>query len=166
MINKLGNIRKIKERETPNDVFNTPLQVAVKLIDMTEIKETDRVLDPSKGDGVLFDNFPPCLKQWCEIREGRDFFEFVDSVDVIVSNPPFSIYTKWLQHCIKLNPRKIALVMGCLNLTTIRLKLLEDNGYYLTKLHIVNIRGWFGITYLVLFEKGGTPILSYDTVRH
>ena len=56
--------------------------------------------------------------------------------------------------------------MGCLNLTTIRLKLLEDNGYIITKMSIVNVRGWFANTYLVFFEKSGTPIISYDTARY
>ena len=56
--------------------------------------------------------------------------------------------------------------MGCLNLTTKRLKLLEDNGYYLTKMSIVNVKNWFGSTYLIIFEKGGTPIIGYDVARY
>ena len=56
--------------------------------------------------------------------------------------------------------------MGSLNMTTKRLQLLEANGYYLTKMSIVNIRGWFSNTYLVIFEKGGTPIIGYDVARY
>ena len=166
-MNKIGKVRQIKERPTPHDKVYTPLEVAKMLIDMTDIKETDTVLDPSKGGGVFFDNLPPCReKHWCEIDDGVDFFEFNNKVDIIISNPPFSIYTKWIQHCIKINPTKIALVMGCLNLTTIRLKLLEDSGYFMTKMRIVNVRNWFANTYLVLFEKNGTPIISYDMARY
>ena len=164
---KLSNVRPIKERSHANDVLYTPLPVALKLIDMTNIQRNEKVLDPSRGQGVIYNNLPTfCEKDWAEITEGRDFFEYDKPTDTIICNPPFSIYTKWIQHCIKLNPQKIALVIGCLNLTTIRLKLLEDNGYFMTKMSIVNVRGWFSNTYLVLFEKGGTPIISYDTARY
>ena len=166
-MNKIGKIRKIKERPTANDVLFTPLPVALKLIEMTNIQRNEKVLDPCRGEGVIYNNLPStCDKDWAEITEGRDFFEYNNPVDTIISNPPFSIYTKWIQQCIALNPSKIAFVMGCLNLTTIRLKLLEDNGYYMTKMSIVNVKGWFSNTYLVLFEKNGTPILSYDTARY
>ena len=164
---KLSNVRPIKERSTANDVLFTPLPVALKLIEMTNIQRNDKVLDPCRGEGVIYNNLPSfCEKDWAEITEGRDFFEYDKAVDVIISNPPFSLYTKWINHCIALNPTKIAFVMGCLNLTTIRIKLLEDNGYFMTKMSIVNVKGWFSNTYLVLFEKGGTPILAYDTARY
>jgi len=163
---KVGKVRQIKERPNANDIFYTPLPIALKLINMTNIQRNDKVLDACKGEGVIYNNLPPCEKDFCEITEGRDFFEYDQPVDVIICNPPFSIYTKWIQHCISLNAKKISLIMGCLNLTTIRLKLLEDNGYFLTKMNIVNVKGWFANTYLVLFEKGKTPIISYDTARY
>ena len=166
-MNKIGKIRQIKERPTANDVLFTPLPVALKLIEMTNIQRNEKVLDPCREEGVIYNNLPStCDKDWAEFTEGRDFFEYNNPVDTIISNPPFSIYTKWIQHCIALNPTKIAFVMGCLNLTTIRLKLLEDNGYFMTKMRIVNVKGWFSNTYLVLFEKNGKPILSYDTARY
>jgi hypothetical protein len=164
---KLNTVRSIKERSRPNDILFTPLPVALKLIEMTNIQRNEKLLDPCRGEGVIYNNLPTfCEKDWAEITEGHDFFEYDKPVDTIICNPPFSIYTKWIQHCIKLNPQKIALVIGCLNLTTIRLKLLEDSGYYMTRMSIVNVRGWFSNTYLVLFEKNGTPILSYDTARY
>ena len=79
-----------------------------------------------------------------------------------ICNPPFSIYTRWINKCIYLSPKKIAFIMGSLNLTTKRIKILEDGGYFLTKMHIVNCRGWFANTLLVVFEKGGDPIISYE----
>ena len=59
---RLSKIRGIKEREAANDVLFTPLPVAMKLIEMTEIKETDRVLDPCRGEGAFFDHLPNCEK--------------------------------------------------------------------------------------------------------
>ena len=35
---------------------------------------------------------------WCEIREGVDFFDWSEPVDWIVSNPPYSIFSKFMRH--------------------------------------------------------------------
>ena len=163
---KLSKIRGIKEREKANDIVYTPLQVAIKLIEMAEIKESDKVLDPCKGEGAFFDHLPNCEKDYCEIVEDKDFFDYDKAVDVIICNPPFSLYTRWITKCIYLNPKKIAFVMGSLNLTTKRLKILEDGGYFLTKMHICNVKGWFANTLLVVFERNGKPIIEYDTARY
>lgn len=152
---------KIRTRKTPNDVFYTPLSMAQKLIEMTDIKPNEKVLDPSKGLGVFYDNLPQCTKEWCEITEGKDFFQYNEPVDVIIGNPPFSIWTKWLEHTIKLNPHKIAYIFGAINLTPRRLKLLEDAGYRLTKLHIVDIKGWFSNTFLAVFDKVNPAVITY-----
>ena len=45
-MNELRRIRAIKYRDEPNDIFNTPLAVARKMITMADIAETDRALDP------------------------------------------------------------------------------------------------------------------------
>jgi len=39
---------------------------------------------------------PDC--EWCEIREGRDFYNWTEPVDWIVSNPPYSIFSDFLRH--------------------------------------------------------------------
>ena len=48
----------IRYRTTKNDVIYTPKPVALLMIDMCDIKEGDKVLDPSRGGGVFFDNLP------------------------------------------------------------------------------------------------------------
>ena len=100
-----------------------------------------------------------------EILEERNFFECEAPVDIMDTNPPFSFYTNWLIHCIKLNPKKIALIIGSLYLTINRVQLLEANGYYLTKISVVNEKNWFSNTYLIIFEKHGTPIIGNDVAR-
>jgi hypothetical protein len=167
MSNKIGKVRQIKERPTPHDKVYTPLEVARMLIEMTDIKETDTVLDPSKGGGVFFDNLPPCReKYFCEIDEGIDFFEFHNEVTTIIGNPPYSLWNRWLEHSVSLKPRKIAYVFGMLNVTPLRLKLLKDNGYVLSKLHITTVAGWFANCVLAVFERDGNPVLTFDTKRH
>ena len=70
-INNICN--NIKNRDMPNDVIYTPKPVALKMIEMCDIKENMTVLDPCRGGGVFFDNLPKCNKDYCEIEEGKDF---------------------------------------------------------------------------------------------
>ena len=73
------NGRNLKNNS--NDVIYTPLPVALKMIDMCDIHENDKILDPSKGGGVFYNNFPNnCIKDYCEISEGIDFFNYNEKV--------------------------------------------------------------------------------------
>ena len=103
-MNKIGKIRAINERKTANDVLYTPLSLATLLINMADIQPSDRVLDPCRGinEGVFFNNLPECRKDWCEISEGKDFYNYNESVDVIIGNPPFSQWKKWIEHSCQL----------------------------------------------------------------
>ena len=123
------------------------------------------MLDPCKGEGVFFDNLPDCVKDWCEVTENKDFFEFNEPVDVIIGNPPFSQWKKWLEHTVALNPRKICYIMGVLNLTALRIDFMKKNGYNLTRIHMTNVDKWFSNTLLVIFEKGGISCITHDTER-
>ena len=165
-MNKLGKIRKIKERDSPNDRWETPISLAKILIEMADIQKNDRVLDPSRGGGVFFDNLPECRKDWCEIDEDKDFYNYNESCDVIIGNPPFSQISDWLEKSAILCPRKICYVMGSLNLTPKRINFLKRHGYVLTKLHFTNVVGWFGNIVCTVFDKEGTELITYDTIRH
>jgi hypothetical protein len=39
---------------------------------------------------------------------------------------------------------------------------MESQGYYITKLHMCKVFKWFGMSLIVVWEKGGKSILSYD----
>ena len=57
--------------------------------DMVEhFKPTGRILEPFRGGGVFTDLMPTA--EWCELDEGKDFFDWVAPVDWIISNPPYS----------------------------------------------------------------------------
>tara|TARA_R110000787_G_scaffold38287_2_gene96630 strand:- start:2459 stop:2650 length:192 start_codon:yes stop_codon:yes gene_type:complete len=58
-MNKISN--GIKHRQKANDVIFTPKPVAELMIKMCNIQPNDKVLDPSKGGGVFFDNLPECV---------------------------------------------------------------------------------------------------------
>ena len=47
-------------------------------------------LDPCRGPGRAFYDALPKPRDWCEIREGRDFLRYKRKVDWIITNPPWS----------------------------------------------------------------------------
>jgi hypothetical protein len=160
-MSKIGHI--IKNRKNANDVIYTPKPLAKVMIDLCDIKPNDKVLDPSKGGGVFYDNLPDCIKDYCEIEEGIDFFKYDKEVDIIVGNCPYSLWTKWLEHTIKLNPNKFCYIFGQMNLTIIRLKQIEKGGYKMTKIHLCKVYWWFGHSFVCVFEKSDKDsIMSYS----
>jgi hypothetical protein len=75
-----------------NHCIQTPEEVC-KLI-VNHFKPHGSVLEPCKGDG----NFLKYLydADWCEIKEGRDFFKYDKKVDWIITNPPFDLMRKFI----------------------------------------------------------------------
>ena len=158
MNNNNGNKTKISS----NDKFYTPLSVALRMIEMCELKPNDKVLDPSLGGGIFYDNFPDyCEKDWCEIEKGKDFFEYTDKVDCIIGNPPYSIWTKWLEHTINLT-NKFCYIFGTINLTDVRVRFLFNNGFGITKIHLLQIDWWVGRSFILVFEKNKPSILTVE----
>lgn len=152
-----------RDKKSVNDVVYTPKAVALELISMCDIKEEDHVLDPCFGKGIFYNNLPPCQKDWCEISMGKDFFPYNKPVDTILGNPPFSIWTAWIKKTIALRPNKIGFVMGALNLTVPRMRLLGNAGYHITKMTQCQVSWWFGVCYLVVWEKTET---APGTIQH
>lgn len=155
----------IKNREMPNDIFYTPVTVVQRHLAMIEKLPTDKWLDPFKGKGAYFDKLPD-NKEWCEITEGRDFFDYVEPVDIIVSNPPYSCLDKVLQHSVSLKPRIISYLIGQQNLTAKRIEFMNENGYGLSKVCLLKVFKWYGMSYIVVFEKGAGNCMDYDRKVH
>jgi len=158
---KTSSIRNIKGREKPNDIIHTPISVVQIMVHMCELKDGDTVLDPSAGSNKVFYNtFPDFVKKdYCEITEGKDFFEYHDKVDCIIGNPPYSLWDKWLEHTMSITD-KFCYIFGSLNLTPARLTKIITRGYGVTKIHMLNIDWWFGSSIIVLFEKNKQSLIT------
>ena len=154
----------IKQRLKPNDVFITPLLLARQQIDMIEFRTEEVWYDPFKNSGSYYNQYPTDNKEWSEILEDKDFFTFNKKIDVICSNPPYSFIDKVLTKCIELKPRVISLLIGVNNLTARRIEIMNKSGYGLKKLHMCKVWKWFGMSYIVQFEKGEKNCISYDRV--
>ena len=117
---------------------------------MCNIQPNDKVLDPSKGGGVFFNNFPECDKSYCEITEDIDFFDASGKYDLIVGNPPYSLWNKWLDKTMELTD-KFCYIFGIMNFTHKRMARILDKGYVMTHYHLL----------IVIFEK--KPANTYMT---
>jgi hypothetical protein len=155
---------KIKSRTTPNDVFITPPDLALTQIKYINFDSDEIWIDPFKNSGNYFNQFPTNNKVWTEILEGRDFFNFNDKVDIICSNPPYSILDNVLKKCIELKPRVVSFLIGINNLTSKRIELMNNAGYGLTRLHMCKVFKWFGMSVIVEFELNKDNIIQYDRV--
>lgn len=153
---------KIKKRTIPNDIFITPLQLAKNHIDMIPHNKNNIWYDPFKNNGSYYNQFPNKNKLWSEILDGKDFFEFNEKVDIICSNPPYSLINKVLEKSIELNPHTISYLIGINNLTTKRIEYMENAGYYITKIHFTKVYKWFGMSVIVIWEKNKNSIIDYD----
>lgn len=56
------------------------------------------ILDPAAGTNAFFNQFPNTEKYRTEINDGTDFLLWEKKVDWIITNPPYSIYDKFLEH--------------------------------------------------------------------
>tara|TARA_R110000824_G_scaffold90056_1_gene220345 strand:+ start:234 stop:845 length:612 start_codon:yes stop_codon:yes gene_type:complete len=164
MSNSVAN--KIRARKDPNDVIYTPLKVAKLMIEMCEIKENETILDCSRGGGIFYDNYPEnCNKDYCEITENKDFFKYDKKVDIICGNPPYSLWTKWIEKTLKICDR-FCYIFGQMNLTGVRLNMIKKAGFRIKKFHICEIKWWFGRSFIVLFERSTEPsIISFSEER-
>lgn len=83
----------------PNDVVFTPDGVARQIVEM--VKPSGFCLDPCMGEGAFY-KYLPEPKDWCEITEGKDFYQYDKKVDWIISNPPYSNFDDFLEHSFEI----------------------------------------------------------------
>ena len=91
----------------PNDVVFTLEWLAKQTSVMFDFKGV--VLEPCKGEGV-FMKYLPENTEWCEITEGKNFYDYNKKVDWIVTNPPYSDFNRFLEHSFLLSDNVVLLV--------------------------------------------------------
>ena len=92
----------------PSDYVLTPEWCAKDIINHFNPK--GKILDPCRGLNKVFHKLMPKNSQWCEIQEGKDFFNFTDKVDWIIGNPPYSIFHEWMKHSYSMADNIVYLV--------------------------------------------------------
>lgn len=169
----------IKHRNTAKDVFYTPDAVAKAHIASirTEHLATDIYtpfiwLDPFKGSGAYYNNFPtdaPHNKVWCEIADGIDFFNYTFQPDVICSNPPYSMIDKVLEKSVALKPKIISYLLLHGSMTPKRIDYMKSAGYGLVGIYTCKVYKWYGMAEAYTFELGAgmdNCRIRYDRTVH
>ena len=88
------------------DVVATQDAVAAAIV--ARYAPTGKMLDPCRGGGAFWKHMPGAA--WCEISEGRDFFDWKKPVDWIVGNPPYSVLNRWLEHSFSIATNVVYLI--------------------------------------------------------
>ena len=93
---------KAKKGNNLTDKVMTNPEVAKHMVDVLRefFRDGESFLEPCMWDGGIY-NFLPEKKDWCEIDRGRDFYDYHGKVDWIITNPPYSDYDKFVEHCME-----------------------------------------------------------------
>jgi hypothetical protein len=160
---------KIKKRKTANDVFYTPIELVKIHLELLRqyIGENDLIYDPFFGTGNYYNTykeyFPSNRFDFSEIELGKDFFNYNTNVDVIISNPPYSMIDAVFQKSVSLNPHTISYLIGQNNFTCRRIALMNEHGYFLDKVYFTKVFKWFGMSVICVFTKKSVRnCIEYD----
>lgn len=118
-----------------NDKVMTPPELGARIIE--HFNPQGWVLEPCKGDGKGF--YEPLKAHlnktkgnrlhWCEIERGVDFFNYEHNVDWIITNPPYSLYSKFLEHSLRISDNIVFLYLIPGLFYKKRVRLLKEYGF-------------------------------------
>jgi hypothetical protein len=120
------------------DVFYTPEWAVVDMIKF--FKPKGEILDPCTGKGIFLKHLPKD-SYWCEITEGRDFFDWNKKIDWVVGNPPYSLFAKWIYHSMEI-AKNILYLIPC-DKPFISMKMLNK------------MREWGSVKHMRVYGSGG-----------
>lgn len=146
--------------EKDNSIVMTKPDMAKYLISISDLRIGDLVMEPCLGNGSFYDNLPNYTTNlFCEINLGKDYLDFNGQVDVTLSNPPFvprKLFWSFHMKAIQTTRRKVYWLISLSSLdvfTPNRIQLMNDMGWYMTNIHIVSDKRWFGRYAWISFEK-------------
>lgn len=118
-----------------NDVVQTPVDLAKKIVD--HFRPAGRILEPCRGEGNFLQHMPGA--SWCEIKDGRDFFDWDQQVDWIVTNPPWSKIRTFLQHSMN-HASDIVFLMTVNHVwTKARIRDIKTAGFGIKEIYLVEM---------------------------
>jgi type I restriction-modification system DNA methylase subunit len=152
----------------------TPQELCKELIKHVPLIEGDRVLESFRGEGSFYNNFPDFVeKDWCEITEGRDYKDYDEEFDWIITNPPFRLeesgkrenaFYKLLKYYTNKANKGIAFLANdfCFStLTPKRLKELNESGWYIHNIICCSVKKWRGRYFFIIFKKEYSDFYKY-----
>jgi len=146
----------------------TPVDLARHLVGLVPIKSGERVVDPAAGrTKVFFRSFPTRRRICCEIEEGINFLAKPLEYDWAITNPPYHLLWDFIDKTSR-EARKgfgfLVNINGINTLTPKRIELLRERKFHLRRLHICQVKQWFGRYYFYVFiRRKGLCRVSWDT---
>ena len=158
----------------------TPNDCAKDLIAQVPLVDGDRVLEPFRGEGAFYNNFPANVsKDWAEIREGKDYRNITTEYDWVITNPPFRLesegtkpinaFWKLIDYYTQHAKKGIAFLGNdscfcCL--TPTRQTILQGRGWGITKIVVCSIKKWRGRYFFFILEKAKPSMLSFLSTNY
>ena len=156
-------------KNTPEkDIVMTPEYLAKDII--KHFNPTGKILDPSRGTGAFYDNFKTDNKDWCELGEDKDFLDYNEKVDWIITNPPWSKMQVFLEHGMKVSDNIVYLTTINHYTTKRRIREMRSYGFAVKEIYCVDTpkKPWPQLGFqsaAVHTQRGytGGTIWSYDS---
>ena len=145
--------------------FTTPESLVIDLLKKVPIIEGDIVIDAGSGDRkVWFNNIPSSKKIESEIKDGSDFLKINKEVDWSIGNPPFWEFIPFIFKASEISRKGFAFLTNhsrINQITPVRLRKLEEKGFYLSSITIFAVKKWFGRYYFLVFTKTKNTSIDY-----
>jgi len=149
-----------------SDVVMTPKELAHRIVD--HLSPSGKVLEPCRGDAPHSYYSHPSFTDWCEVREDKNFFDFEGHVDWTITNPPFSIFSQFLEACLVVSDN---VVLGPVHTTHLiaskkRMRMMKAYGFGIKEIIIFDtpIKPWpqTGFQYCAYhLEKGWKGVITF-----
>jgi hypothetical protein len=150
-------LRTEEYKARPRDVVYTPAAAVNVCMPVIEpmLSEGDAVCDAFAGKDAFFKKYPTyVISSRCEIEEGTDFFDLsAQSVDWIISNPPYSNLTDVLVHSARVCRKGFGYLIGSCNLTHARIHKMELAGFHLHTVKVIRVNHWFGMSMFCVWTR-------------
>lgn len=123
-------------KNTPEkDLVMTPEWLAKEIID--HFNPSGVILDPCRGTGAFYDNFPGDNNEWCELGEGVDFLTYSKKVDWIITNPPWSKMQQFLAHGMKVSDNIVYLTTINHYTTKRRIRDMRESNFMIKEIYCI-----------------------------
>lgn len=157
--------------EKDKDIVMTNPEMAKYLLSLIDFKVGEVLMEPGKGSGSFFNNFPDyTINKYCEINEGTDYLLQNEIVDYTISNPPFvprKLFWEFNLKAMNTTRKEIywLLNMSSLNVfTPNRIELMNNKNWYIQSFHIVSDKRWFGRYVFLKINKNKNNLFTFNKI--